>query len=72
MPVVFSPSDVNGGAAEGFERKNERGNGTACAVRFVGASLTGGGARSARHPRLLLLVRFADSRGLCLAVDELI
>ena len=60
MQVVCSPSDVNGGAAEEFGRKNERGNGTACAVRFVGASLTGGGDAACATPRLLLLVRFAD------------
>jgi hypothetical protein len=40
MQMVSSPSNVNGGAAEEFGSKNERGNGTGCAVRFVGASLT--------------------------------
>jgi hypothetical protein len=45
-------------------------HGTACAVRAILGSLTGGASRFARrHPRLLLFVRFADKARLWPARD---
>ena len=44
-------------------------DGTACAVRAILGSFTGGAWRFAPgHPRLLLLVRFADEALVCSAL----
>jgi hypothetical protein len=65
MQVVSNPVDFNVGSAEEFaKKKSMRKMGPLARSDSCGASLTGGGARSARHPRLLLLVRFADEAAL--------
>jgi hypothetical protein len=63
MQVVSNPIDFNAGSGEEFGEEKIRGKmGPLARSDSCGASLTGGGVRSARHPRLLLLVRFADKR----------